>query len=77
MRPRHPNKHIEESVQYAESRGWRVEISNGHDWGRLFCPEPSRDGHIVGVYSTPRRLSMKQVADSGDRDGLAIWVALT
>jgi hypothetical protein len=54
MRPRHPNKHIEESVQYAESRGWRVEISNGHDWGRLFCPEPSRDGHIVGVYSTPR-----------------------
>jgi hypothetical protein len=54
VRPRHPNKHIEESVQYAESRGWRVEISNGHDWGRLFCPERSRDGHIVGVYSTPK-----------------------
>ena len=25
MRPRHPNKHIEEAIQYAESLGWRVE----------------------------------------------------
>jgi hypothetical protein len=51
---RHPNKHIAEAVKYAESRGWRVELSNGHDWARLFCPEPSRDGHIIGVYSTPQ-----------------------
>ena len=26
-RPRHPNKHVERSVQYAESLGWRVLMS--------------------------------------------------
>jgi hypothetical protein len=26
MRPRHPKKHIEDAVNYAESRGWRVEL---------------------------------------------------
>jgi hypothetical protein len=29
-RPRHPDKHIERAFRYAESLGWRVEISNGH-----------------------------------------------
>ena len=54
MRPRHPNKHIEEAIQYAESLGWRVELSSGHAWGFLWCPERSRDGHSIGVNSTPR-----------------------
>jgi hypothetical protein len=53
-RPRHPNKHIEKAIQYAEQQGWRVEISNGHDWGRLFCPLGQRGGCIIGVFSTPR-----------------------
>jgi hypothetical protein len=52
-RPRHPNKHIEAAVRYAEALGWEVEISAGHAWGRLFCPERSRDGCIVSVWSTP------------------------
>ena len=52
-RPRHPDKNIEAAVQYAESLGWTVTISTGHSWGRLFCPKSSRDGCIVGVYSTP------------------------
>jgi len=30
FRPRHPNKHIEQAVKYAESLGWRVEISGGY-----------------------------------------------
>jgi hypothetical protein len=56
MRPRHPNKHIEAAIKYAESLGWRVEISNAHAWGHLLCPLQSREGHIVPVWSTPRSL---------------------
>jgi hypothetical protein len=41
-------------VRYAEQLGWRVELSNGHAWGRLFCPFASRSGCIVSVWSTPR-----------------------
>ena len=52
-RPRHPNKTIEKAILYAETLGWRVEISNGHAWGRLFCPEQSREGCKVSIWSTP------------------------
>ena len=53
-RSRHPNKHIEKAVAYAESLGWHVEPSDGHAWGRLFCPNATREGCIVSVWSTPR-----------------------
>jgi hypothetical protein len=53
-RPRHPDKHIERAVSYAESLGWTVKLSQGHSWGFLLCPQHSRDGCRVGVYSTPR-----------------------
>lgn len=53
-RPRHPNKHIEEAVKYAETSGWRFQKSNGHAWGFLLCPLATRDGCDVAVYSTPR-----------------------
>jgi hypothetical protein len=53
-RPRHPDKHIERAVQIAERLGWVVKISDGHAWGRLFCPHRARDGCIVSVSSTPR-----------------------
>lgn len=51
---RHPNKHIERAVRYAESLGRRVVTSEGHAWGRLFCPHANRDGCIISVWSTPR-----------------------
>ncbi len=35
-RPRHPNKHIEAAVQYAESLGWRVESRVGMLGGGCF-----------------------------------------
>lgn len=53
-RPRHPDQHIERAVQYAEKLGWRVVLSNGHAWGRLFCPFSTRDGCIISVWSTPK-----------------------
>jgi hypothetical protein len=52
MRPRHPNKPIETVVQHAESLGGRVEMSHGHAWGFLLCPERSREGCRIGVNST-------------------------
>ena len=53
-RPRHPKPEIEKTIQYAEGLGWNFELSNGHTWGRLFCPKSTRDGCIVSVWSTPR-----------------------
>lgn len=53
-RPRHPNAHIEAAIRHGESLGWRVTLSNGHAWGRLYCPLETREGCIVLVWSTPR-----------------------
>lgn len=54
-RVRHPNADIEKAVQYAEAQGWTVRLSKkGQAWGRLFCPHASREGCIIGVYSTPK-----------------------
>jgi len=53
-RPRHPKPEIEKAIQYAEGLGWTAELSNGHAWGRLFCPQSTQEGCIVSVWSTPR-----------------------
>ena len=53
-RSRHPKPQVEKAVQYAEQLGWRVELSNGHAWGHLYCPQSDRTGCIVSVWSTPR-----------------------
>jgi hypothetical protein len=53
-RSRHPDKHIELAVQYAEHLGWRVQLSHGHAWGHILCPEASRDGCSYAVWSTPK-----------------------
>ena len=55
-RSRHPDKHIERAIQYAESLGWRVAKSSAraHSWGKLRCPHRDRDGCTVYVWCTPR-----------------------
>ena len=53
-RSRHPKPAIEKAVRYVEQLGWRVELSGGHAWGRLYCPMSTREGCIVSVWSTPR-----------------------
>jgi hypothetical protein len=72
---RHPNKHIAEAVKYAESLGWRLTKSEGHCWGHLWCPESSREGCRIRVFSTPRvpenhaRLIRKDVDSCPHRPG--------
>jgi hypothetical protein len=53
-RPRHPKGEIEDAVRIAERRGWSVKMSNGHCWGRLYCPHHTREGCMVSVWSTPK-----------------------
>lgn len=53
-RPRHPNKEINAAVEAALELGWRLQLSKGHAWGHLFCPNASRSGCRISVWSTPR-----------------------
>ena len=58
-RTRHPKKEIERALIYAESRGWRIELSDGHAWGKIYCPfnnQECRCGEfcISSVWSTPK-----------------------
>lgn len=56
VRPRHPNKEIEQAIKYAESKGWRYYSSghSAHAWGRLLCPLADREGHSMSIWSTPK-----------------------
>lgn len=56
MRPRHPNKDIEQALKYAESKGWRYQAAgnSAHAWGRILCPLANREGHAMSIWSTPK-----------------------
>ncbi|NBX29074.1 hypothetical protein EBR04_01260 [bacterium] len=50
-------RELESALAAAEGRGWRVEKATGgqaHVWGRMLCPQATREGCIVFVHSTPR-----------------------
>lgn len=49
----HPNKHIREALEYAEEHGWRIVISKGHAYRRIYCGCGHRDCK-KSVWSTPR-----------------------
>ena len=53
---KHPNKEIQKAINYAISKGWTlIETGNSsHAWARLKCPESSRRGCIISIWSTPR-----------------------
>ncbi len=52
---KHPSKEIEKAIRYAELKGWRRSMAgnSSHAWGRLLCPEDSRDGCQLSIWSTP------------------------
>ena len=56
VRPKHPNKEIEQAIKYAELKRWRYVPSgnSAHSWGRLLCPLSNRQGHSMSIWSTPR-----------------------
>ncbi|MEX0773492.1 MAG: hypothetical protein WD038_10010 [Balneolales bacterium] len=56
MTKKHSNKEIQKAIDYAAARNWRIEVAgtSSHAWGRLKCPEPSRKGCIISIWSTPR-----------------------
>ena len=58
-RSKHSKKEIEDALRYAEDNNWRVEQSNGHAWGRIYCPYNDlecRCGEfcVTSVWSTPK-----------------------
>ncbi|NYZ69633.1 hypothetical protein H0A36_26825 [Endozoicomonas sp. SM1973] len=60
-RGRHPQKEVEEALQFAEAQGWQViERHNGHTWGVIRCPNNDKNcrcGEFCqnSIWSTPRR----------------------
>lgn len=56
-RRRHPKKEVEEALTEAEGVGWTVEpTAAGHRWGVIRCPESSREGCELSIWSTPRNV---------------------
>ncbi len=56
---KHPNKEIRTAVEYAVSKGWRVEKCEGHAWGRILCPNNDKECRcgefcIMSIWSTPK-----------------------
>jgi len=53
---RHPKKDIRPAIEFALSKGWRLEKSTGkgHTWAKLYCPNSDQSGCIVYVYCTPK-----------------------
>lgn len=55
-RKKHPNKIIEEALDFAIKLGWRYQKvgNSAHAWGRLLCPRDSREGCSMSIWSTPK-----------------------
>lgn len=58
---KHSKKEIQEAIEYAESKGWRVEPSgkSAHAWGQMYCPYNDKECRcgefcISSIWSTPR-----------------------
>ena len=57
-RHRHAKPEIEKALRFAEQRGWRVEVSGSHAWGKMYCPynlkeSPCSARCITSIFSTP------------------------
>lgn len=54
MRPKHPNKEIEATLQEAEADGRIVIKRSGDAWGIMRCASGERGGCQASIWSTPR-----------------------
>ncbi len=74
VRKKHSKKEVEEALQYAEERGWRIEVGGGHAWGKMYCPQNDKNCRcgefcISSIWSTPkntvnRARQIKRVVDN-------------
>ena len=53
LKGRHKDKDIQVAIEYAQAKGWTLVRGGSHAWGFLYCPESSRDGCRVPIWSTP------------------------
>lgn len=59
-RNKHPDKNIEKALKHAEDHDWRVEKSDGHPWGQMYCPynnascSSSGEWCRMSIWSTPK-----------------------
>jgi len=56
---KHPDKDIRKAIDYAVSKGWKVQKAKGHAWGILKCSKNDADCRCgefcqFSVWSTPR-----------------------
>ena len=54
MAKHHPNKEVSDAIDQALGLGWRFILGSGHVFGTLMCPEESRTGCRITVFSTPK-----------------------
>lgn len=57
---KHTSKEIRAAIDYAKSKGWRVEDCKGHAWGKILCPNNDKDCRCgefcsMSIWSTPKR----------------------
>jgi hypothetical protein len=68
---KHPSKEIQQAIDYAVDKGWRfIETGNSaHAYCRLYCPNQTRDGCKISVWSTPRSVDnhAKQIIRTVDK----------
>lgn len=58
-RKKHSKQDVENALQYAEAKGWRIEVAGSHAWGKMYCPYNDKDCRcgefcITSIWSTPR-----------------------
>lgn len=58
-RKKHPKRDVENALQYAEAKGWRIEVGGSHAWGKMYCPHNDNNCRcgefcITSIWSTPQ-----------------------
>ncbi|WP_343342964.1 hypothetical protein WJT74_06580 [Sphingomicrobium sp. XHP0239] len=55
-RPKHSKSEIEDALRRAEDMGWKIEKAGprAKPWGAVKCPQASRDGCRMSIWSTPK-----------------------
>jgi hypothetical protein len=53
-RAKHPKREVDAAVKQLFEAKWTFRKGGGHAWGVFQCPEDSREGCQISVWSTPK-----------------------